>query len=86
MALNAPVQGSAADVIKMAMIELAPRLEDRPAEILLQVHDELVLEARREEAAEIARLVKEVMEGVGDLDVPLTVDIATGFDLASVKG
>ena len=86
MALNAPVQGSAADVIKMAMIELAPRLEDRPAEILLQVHDELVLEARREEAAEVARLVKEVMEGVGDLDVPLTVDIATGFDLASVKG
>lgn len=86
MALNAPVQGSAADVIKMAMIELAPRLEDRPAEILLQVHDELVLEARREEAAEVASLVKEVMEGVGDLDVPLTVDIATGFDLASVKG
>ena len=86
MALNAPVQGSAADVIKMAMIELAPRLEDRPAEILLQVHDELVLEARREEAEEVARLVKEVMEGVGDLDVPLTVDIATGFDLASVKG
>ena len=86
MALNAPVQGSAADVIKMAMIELAPRLEDRPAEILLQVHDELVLEARCEEAAEVARLVKEVMEGVGDLDVPLTVDIATGFDLASVKG
>lgn len=86
MALNAPVQGSAADVIKMAMIELAPRLEGRPAQMLLQVHDELVIEARREEAEEVARLVKEVMEGVGDLDVPLTVDIAVGVDLASVKG
>lgn len=86
MALNAPVQGSAADVIKMAMIELAPRLEDRPAQMLLQVHDELVIEARREEAEEVSRLVKRVMEGVGDLDVPLTVDLAAGLDLASVKG
>ena len=86
MALNAPVQGSAADVIKMAMIELAPRLEEHPAKMLLQVHDELVLEARREAAEEVVGLVEEVMEGVGNLDVPLTVDIATGADLASVKG
>ena len=86
MALNAPVQGSAADVIKMAMIELAPRLEEHPAKMLLQVHDELVLEARREAAGEVVGLVEEVMEGVGNLDVPLTVDIATGADLASVKG
>ena len=86
MALNAPVQGSAADVIKMAMIELDRLLPEREARMLLQVHDELVIEAPHEMVGDTARLVKETMEGVVKLDVPLTVDIAIGSDLASAKG
>ena len=86
MALNAPVQGSAADVIKIAMIELGRLLPERDARMLLQVHDELIVEAAREAIEDTAHLVKEVMEGVVNLDVPLTVDLAIGSDLASVKG
>ncbi len=86
MALNAPVQGSAADVIKMAMIELHSRLALDEARMLLQIHDELVFEVREDAVEPTVRLVREVMEGVVDLDVPLTVDMGTGPDLASVKG
>lgn len=86
MALNAPIQGSAADIIKLAMVELDRRLPEVEAALLLQVHDELVLEASPEAASETAALVAEVMEGVESLEVPLTVEIATGSDLASVKG
>ena len=86
MALNAPVQGSAADIIKLAMVELDRRLPEVEASLLLQVHDELVLEASPEAAPEAAALVTEVMEGVESLEVPLRVEIGTGSDLASVKG
>ena len=86
MALNAPVQGSAADVIKLAMIEMDQRLAGRQANMLLQIHDELVLEAHDEILSEITGIVVEVMEGVASLLVPLTVEVATGSDLASVKG
>ena len=86
MALNAPVQGSAADVIKLAMIELDQRLEGIDATMLLQIHDELVLEASSEMLDEVTATVVEVMEGVASLAVPLTVDVATGPDLAAVKG
>ena len=86
MALNAPVQGSAADVIKMAMIELDRLLPPDSSRMLLQVHDELVLEVARHAIEETVRLVKEVMEGVVTLDVPLTVEIAEGSNLAAVKG
>ena len=86
MALNAPVQGSAADVIKMAMIDLDRRLPDGSARMLLQVHDELVLEAEDGVVEDTTRLVRRVMEGVVQLDVPLTVEVGIGSDLASVKG
>ena len=86
MALNAPVQGSAADVIKLAMIELDQRLEGIEATMLLQIHDELVLEASTDVLDEVTSTVVEVMEGVADFDVPLTVDVASGSDLAAVKG
>ena len=86
MALNAPVQGSAADVIKMAMIELDRRLAEGSARMLLQIHDELVLEAEHAVVAATTDLVRTAMEGVVQLDVPLTVDVAVGSDLASVKG
>ena len=86
MALNAPVQGSAADVIKLAMIELDQRLKGIEATMLLQIHDELVLEASTDVLDEVTSTVVEVMEGVADFDVPLTVDVASGSDLAAVKG
>lgn len=86
MALNAPVQGSAADVIKIAMVELDGRLPPDEARMLLQIHDELVFEVREDAVEPTVRLVREVMEGVVELDVPLTVDVGIGPDLASVKG
>ncbi|HXV72867.1 MAG TPA: DNA polymerase I, partial [Acidimicrobiia bacterium] len=87
MALNAPVQGTAADIIKAAMIELdaALREEKLATTLLLQIHDELILEVPEEEKVVAEKLVTETMEGVTGLDVPLKVDIAWGKDLASVK-
>ena len=85
MALNAPIQGSAADIIKKAMIDLDAALEGGAASMLLQVHDELVLEAPGGEAEAVARTVVDVMEGVVALDVPLVADVATGKTLADTK-
>ncbi len=87
MALNAPVQGTAADIIKAAMIELDSELrrEKLGATLLLQIHDELILEVPLEEKEIAEKLVTETMEGVAGLDVPLVVDVAWGPDLASVK-
>jgi DNA polymerase-1 len=88
MALNAPIQGSAADIIKKAMIELDERLEAAGDEtlLLLQVHDELVLETPIDRVEETSALVREVMEGVVDLSVPLVVDIGSGASLGDAKG
>ncbi len=87
MALNAPVQGTAADIIKKAMIDLDARLrgDGMASTLLLQIHDELILEAPLEEIEMAEKVVVETMEGVVELDVPLRVDTATGPDLASVK-
>jgi DNA polymerase-1 len=87
MALNAPVQGTSADIIKKAMIELDQGLRSggfRSA-LILQIHDELILESPDEEMSAVEKLVVATMEGVVDLDVPLVVDVGTGPDLASVK-
>jgi DNA polymerase-1 len=88
MALNAPIQGSAADIIKKAMIELDQRLETGGDEtlMLLQVHDELVLETPQDSAEATAALVREVMEGVVELAVPLRVDVGIGVSLGDAKG
>jgi DNA polymerase-1 len=87
MAMNAPFQGSAADLIKRAMIALDGRLraEAPSARMLLQVHDELVLECDAADAPRVASLAKETMEGVAALAVPLTVDTATGSNWAAAK-
>jgi DNA polymerase-1 len=87
MALNAPVQGTAADIIKKAMIELdaSLRSEGLASTLILQIHDELILESPLDELDIAEKLVVETMEGVVSLDVPLKVDVATGPDLASVK-
>lgn len=88
MALNAPIQGSAADIIKKAMIELDSRLEaDNDTTLLiLQVHDELVLETPEDAVEATAALVREVMEGVVELAVPLRVAVGFGASLGDAKG
>jgi DNA polymerase-1 len=85
MAFNMPVQGTAADLMKLAMVKLFPRLEEMGARMLLQVHDELVLEAPKERAEAVARLAKEVMERVYPLAVPLVVEVGIGEDWLSAK-
>ncbi len=79
-AINHPIQGSAADIIKMAMIALHRRLKDEgyKARMILQVHDELVLETPEGELQRVAAIVKETMEGAYQLDAPLRVDMEYG--------
>ncbi len=79
-AINFPVQGTAADIIKIAMINLDKALKERGlrSKMILQVHDELVLEVPREEVDEVTSLVKEVMEGAFQLDAALKVDVKVG--------
>ena len=80
MAVNTPIQGSAADIIKRAMIDLDRRLAERglAAGLLLQVHDELVLEVPLAELEETSELVRECMEHAVTLSVPLRVDLGHG--------
>jgi DNA polymerase-1 len=79
-AINHPVQGTAADIIKIAMTRLYHALEDQGyrARMQLQVHDELVLEVPQEELASVAELTREVMEGAYTLKAPLKVDMEAG--------
>ena len=87
MALNAPFQGSAADIIKIAMVRLDKELSrlNSGARLLLQVHDELVLEAPDEEVPAVKRLVADVMEGAAQLKVRLAVHVGSGRDWLSAK-
>ena len=80
MALNTPIQGTAADIIKLAMVRVANRLEKEglAARLILQVHDELIVECPESEAELAARLLKEEMEGAASLSVPLTADVNQG--------
>ena len=86
-AVNTPLQGTAADLIKLAMIRIDRELQARGwrAAMLLQVHDELVFEAPPEEIGELGRMVKQEMEGVYKLSVPLVVDIGTGDNWRDAK-
>jgi DNA polymerase-1 len=85
-ATNSPLQGSAADLIKVAMIRVGAALrESYRAKLLLQVHDELVLEAPLAEVEPVSRLVKECMEGAAALKVPLVASVGAGDDWLSAK-
>lgn len=80
VAMNAPIQGAAADVMKLAMIKVYERLlrEEPEAKIVMQVHDELIVEAPEERADAVCRIVREEMEGAVKLNIPLTVDVTVG--------
>ena len=86
MAINMPIQGTAADIVKIAMIRLDERLRAGGfrARPLLQVHDELLLEVPRDEVDRLIPLLRETMESALPLDVPLTVDVKIGDDWESM--
>ncbi len=85
-AMNTPMQGAAADLIKLAMIELDERLADGfEGQMILQVHDELLFEAPEKEIPRLTKLVKEVMEGARKLRVPLLVDTKVGPNWRDMK-
>jgi DNA polymerase-1 len=89
--VNTPIQGTAADIIKLAMLRIDQSLRERGllARMLLQVHDELVFEFPKQEQRELINLVREGMERAVELDVPLDVDIEIGpnwYDLRRVNG
>jgi DNA polymerase-1 len=85
-AINSPIQGSAADIMKLAMLRAHKlwRAGDLPADMILQIHDELVFEVDEAQAQEALRTVKEVMEGVRTLRVPLRVDARLGRNLSEL--
>jgi DNA polymerase-1 len=86
MAANAPIQGTASDIIKLAMVRLAPALAERGlrSRMVLQVHDELLVEVPEAETKAVRALLPEVMEAVVTLAVPLRVDVKEGRDWAEV--
>jgi DNA polymerase-1 len=86
-AMNTPIQGSAADIIKQAMIDLSNKLKEEKlnARILLQVHDELILEAPKDELDLLKKLVPEIMENTIELSVPLKVDYEYGASWFDAK-
>ena len=81
-AINAPIQGSAADIVKKAMIDVQEEMDKRgmQSKMLLQVHDELVFDMHKSESEELKSLVKEKMEHAVTLKVPLIVDIGEGIN------
>jgi DNA polymerase-1 len=79
MAINMPIQGMSADIVKLAMLKVATEYENDPeVKMLLQVHDEIILEVKEEKAEEVAKRMKEIMENVYKLKVPLVVDVKVG--------
>ena len=87
VALNAPIQGSAADIIKIAMIAVYRRLkaEGLRSKLVLQVHDELIVEAPKDEAEKVAKILTEEMENAYTLSVPLVAEAAVGENWYDAK-
>ena len=87
IAMNSPIQGTAADIIKIAMVHVHDRLqkEGLASRLLLQVHDELLIEAKEEELPVVKKILQEEMEGAAKLAVPLTIDMHTGYTWYDAK-
>jgi DNA polymerase I len=81
-AINTPIQGSAADIIKIAMIRIHDQLNGFKSRMILQVHDELLFEIHESEIDEMSRMIKREMEGAWKLRVPLRVEIGMGRNWA----
>jgi len=78
IAMNSPIQGTAADIMKIAMNRADRALEGMRSRIVLQVHDELLIETAPEELEEVKRIIKECMEHAADLPVSLSVEVESG--------
>lgn len=85
VAMNMPLQGTASDVIKIAMIKLAEKLKGMESHIILQIHDELIIDSPESEIEKVETILKEVMETVCDFPVPLTVSTGIGKNLYECK-
>ena len=88
MARNTPIQGTAADIIKLAMVRVHSRLarEGLAARLIMQVHDELIVECPEEEAPRVEALLQQEMQGVAELSVPLLAEAHTGRNWLAAKG
>lgn len=87
VAMNAPIQGTAADIIKIAMIHVNEELKKRnlKSRMILQVHDELLIEADKTELEEVQQILQDKMEHAAELLVPLSVDMHTGKNWYEAK-
>ena len=87
IALNTPIQGTSADIIKKAMVLVFEEFKKQniQSKMVLQIHDELVIDTIKEEKEQVTKIVKDVMENVIQLSVPLKVGIAEGKDLYEAK-
>ena len=87
MAMNTPIQGTSADIMKMAMINVYKRLKEEniTSKILLQVHDEIIIDCKNSELEKVKIIVKEEMENVYDLGVPLKIEMDTGLNWYEAK-
>ena len=87
IALNTPIQGSSADIIKKAMIELFDKMNEMKlkSKMILQIHDELIFDVSKDEEETLKKLVKEVMENTCKLEVPLEVEISMGANWYDAK-
>ena len=87
IALNTPIQGTSADIIKIAMVEASKKLKENnmKTKMILQVHDELIFDVFKDELDMVKEIVKETMEGVCKMSVPLKVDIEVGTDWYDAK-
>ena len=87
VAMNAPIQGTAADIIKIAMIRVSDemKMQNMKSRMILHVHDELLIEAAEEEVDEVKKILKEEMEHAASLSVPLLADMHTGKNWYEAK-
>lgn len=87
LAMNTPIQGSAADIIKLAMAEVYYKLKERnlDSKLILQIHDELIIEGPSKEVDEVKELLRDIMENVVDIGVKLKVDVSTGKNWYELK-
>ena len=87
VAMNTPIQGTAADIMKIAMINVYKTLKEEKieAKIVLQIHDELLLEVKEEDKEKAEKILKDCMENAKQLSVPLEVEVSEGSDWYEVK-
>ena len=80
VAMNSPIQGTAADIIKIAMVRVNMKLKEKQmkSRLLLQIHDELLIETKENERKEVRKILEEEMMGAAQLKVPLSIDIEEG--------